>query len=554
MRLCFWLMMVVSLVGRAQHYPQDVFQSPLDIPLILSGTFGELRHNHFHAGVDFKTQGREGLSVRAAAEGYVSRVKVSPVGYGLAVYIDHPNGYTTVYGHLRSFYPELEQYVEQLQQQMESYAIDVYPEPGRLPVAQGQFIGESGNSGSSGGPHLHFEVRDTESEVPLHPLLFGFPVRDDRPPVLQTLYVYEKAAGALRPTRKIMAVEPAGAAYRIRHTSDTLLVTAPRVAFGLYTYDRANGANNRNGIYRLQMHVDDTIHYSFTMDAVPFHESRYINSHIDYCYQRQSRRRIHTCYQQPGNFLSVYDSMRNNGWLHLSPGKAVPVHFTVADPMGNSRALAFRIKYTGTTANTRIGAGEAWAPQHTHRYADSLFTCTLPAWSLYDTLQVSVWQQSTSPPVYAVGEDCVPLHYGIDVALQAAHVPERLRNKAVVIVKREGVDYWQQSFWKGDWLHANSPYFGVYRVGYDTIPPVVSVLRELKAGQRVAFRIRDAGRGIAAYRATVNGQWIKLAYDAKRALLTGRLPQPGKAEAEQIFRLEVSDGCDNLTIVEQPIK
>ena len=148
--------MVVSLVGRAQHYPQDVFQSPLDIPLILSGTFGELRHNHFHAGVDFKTQGREGLSVWAAAEGYVSRVKVSPVGYGLAVYIDHPNGYTTVYGHLRSFYPELEQYVEQLQQQMESYAIDVYPEPGRLPVAQGQFIGESGNSGSSGGPHLHF--------------------------------------------------------------------------------------------------------------------------------------------------------------------------------------------------------------------------------------------------------------------------------------------------------------------------------------------------------------------------------------------------------------
>lgn len=542
-QLWLWGLLFFAASSFAQSYPQDYFESPLNIPLVMSGTFGELRHNHFHAGVDFKTQGREGLPILAAAEGYVSRVKVSPTGYGLAVYIDHPNGYTTVYGHLRSFYPALEKYVSDLQHTLKSYAIDVYPEPGKLTVSQGQSIGEGGNSGSSGGPHLHFEIRDTKSEVPLHPLLFGFNVQDTRAPIMQTLYVYEKQQGSIQPTRKQIGLQQGSTSYELQHTSDTLLVTAPRVAFGLYTYDQANGANNRNGIYSLQLQVEGKPYYGFTMSGVPFDESKYINSHIDYCYQRQSRRRIHTCYREPGNLLSVYDTIINDGWLQLVEGKAQEVHIEVKDPMGNTSSVTFWVKYTGTKPNARIGQGHIWTPQHTQQYQDSLFRATLPAWSLYDTLQVNITQESTSPAIYTVGDDCIPLHYGIDVAIRSA-LAEGLKEKAIIMVEREGRTYPQLGRWQEDWLHANSPYFGRFYVDVDTTAPIITPLRSISPGGQMAFRITDDRTGIQSYTASWGDTWVLLAYDAKRNLLTGQLPTPASGD-EQIFRLAVSDYCNN---------
>lgn len=530
----------------AQPYPQNYFAPPLQIPLVMSGTFGELRHNHFHAGVDFKTQGREGLPILAAAEGYVSRVKVSPTGYGLAIYIDHPNGYTTVYGHLRAFYPELAAYVEEIQYTMESYAIDVYPEPGKFSLRQGQQIGEGGNSGSSGGPHLHFEIRKTQTEVPVHPLLFGFAVLDNRPPVLQTLYIYEKATGSIRPNRKQVQLRYGGGQYHVAHSSDTLLVTSPRIAFGLYTYDQANGANNRNGIYSLQLKVEDQPYFGFTLEGIPFNESKYINSHIDYCYQRESRRRIHTCYLQPGNGLSVYDTVVQEGWVTLAPGEARKVHMAVNDPMGNGSTVTFWVKYTGTLPNARLGKGAIWVPQRTHKYMDSVFQLTLPAWSLYDTLQVNVVQESSGPPVYAVGEDCVPLHYGVEVAIRT-ELPDVLRRKAVLMVEREGLTYPQLGHWKEDWLYAHSPYFGRYYVDLDTVKPKIELLQPIVPGNRLAFRITDDRTGIHGYNATWNGKWVWLAYDAKRNILTGQLPLADEG-AEQIFRLAVSDYCENASV------
>lgn len=564
MRL-FWLVsccLLFVLAVPAQPYPQDYFRAPLTIPLIMSGTYGELRHNHFHAGVDFKTQGREGLPIIASASGYVSRVKVSPRGYGLAVYIDHPNGYTTVYGHLQSFYPALAQYIEALQYTLQSYAVDVYPEPGSFPVVGGQQIGLSGNSGGSAGPHLHFEIRNTESEVPLHPLLFGIDVADAQPPVLHTLYVYEQPVGSILPVRKQMQLQPLSSRiteagintqnYALQYSTDTLLVTSKRVAFGVYTYDRTDKANNKNGIYSLQLAVNDQLHYSFTMDAIPFDEHKYINSHIDYCYQRQSRRRIHACYRSPGNFLSIYDSVRNSGWLTLAEGKATKVTLQATDPMGNTAIIHCWVKYTGTPANARLGKGDYWAPQKTHTYTDSLFSVTLPAWSMYDTLQVNVVQESITPLAYSVGVDCVPLHYGIDIAMKCS-LPSSLKNKAVLLVEREGTTTFRRAYWKDDWLHGNSPYFGRYAVGLDTTAPTVRMQGSLGLGKRIAFYIRDTGIGIADYAAFIGGEWVLLAYDAKRNLLTGQLPVSLNGD-EQLFTLRVSDYCGNTHTFSQTIK
>lgn len=558
--LSCWLPVVSGL--QAQPYPQDYFRSPLTIPLIMSGTYGELRHNHFHAGVDFKTQGREGLPIIASASGYVSRVKVSPRGYGLAVYIDHPNGYTTVYGHLQSFYPALAQYIEALQYTLQSYAVDVYPEPGTFPIAAGQQIGLSGNSGGSAGPHLHFEIRDTESEVPLHPLLFGFDVADAQPPVLHTLYVYEQPVGNILPVSKQMQLQPLSSRitkagtntqqYAIRHGTDTLLVTSKRVAFGVYTFDRADEANNKNGIYSLRLAVNDQLHYGFTMDAIPFDEHKYINSHMDYCYQRQSRRRIHKCYRSPGNFLSIYDTTNNDGWLTLAEGNATKITLLTADPMGNTGITHFWVKYTGTPANARLGKGDYWNPQITHMYTDSLFSATLPAWSLYDTLQVNVVQESIAPLVYSVGVECEPLHYGIDIAMRST-LPAPQREKAVLLVEWEGTTIYRRAYWKDDWLHGHSPYFGRFSVGVDTTAPTVRMQGMLRPGKRIAFTIRDAGIGIADYAAFIGEEWVLLAYDAKRDLLTGQLPASLDGD-EQLFTLRVSDYCGNTYTFTQNIK
>ena len=170
MRLIIIPFLFFISVSMAQNsYPQDYFQSPLEIPLILSGTFAELRSNHFHSGLDIKTQQQSGLKVMAAASGFVSRIKVSHFGYGKALYITHPNGYTTVYAHLQNFNPEIDAYIKHRQYKNESYEIELFPKAGELLVNNGDIVAYSGNTGGSGGPHLHFEIRNKQ-EHPMNPM------------------------------------------------------------------------------------------------------------------------------------------------------------------------------------------------------------------------------------------------------------------------------------------------------------------------------------------------------------------------------------------------
>jgi len=209
----FLMLLLVGASSLAQsNIPKDYFGKPLDIPLILSGSFGELRSNHFHSGLDIKTQQRTGLPVYAPADGYVSRIKVGHYGYGKALYIKHPNGYSTVYAHLERYAGKIQDYVKKQQYRKESYEIELFPKADLLPVYKGDLIGYSGNTGSSGGPHLHFEIRDASSR-PMNPMLFGLDVPDTRRPLLNSVMVYPVGDSAhvdQRRSRKRLKLTPLG--------------------------------------------------------------------------------------------------------------------------------------------------------------------------------------------------------------------------------------------------------------------------------------------------------------------------------------------------------
>jgi len=256
-------LLITTIVGFSQQYPKDYFRSPLEIPLNLSGNFGELRTNHFHAGIDIKTEQREGLNVLAAAEGHISRIKVSSAGYGYALYIDHPNGYTTVYGHLLTYAPKIDEYVKKQQYELESFSVDLYPDRGVLPVTKGEIIGLSGNSGSSGGPHLHFEVRETQTEKLVNPLLFGLDVKDKIPPSVSAVWIVPlNDSSWVNGARLPVALETKAGGLK----STSVPKVFGEVGFAVTTIDMLDGNSNRCGIYRIEFYVDGTQVYGQRMD------------------------------------------------------------------------------------------------------------------------------------------------------------------------------------------------------------------------------------------------------------------------------------------------
>ena len=304
------------------------FISPVDHTIRLAGSFGELRSNHFHAGIDIKSKtGDVGDIVRATASGYVSRIKIQRGGYGQVIYMDHPNGYTSVYAHLKEFADTLQGYIQDKQYANRSYEIDVYPEPNRFTFNQGDVIGLMGNTGRSYGPHLHFEIRDTKTEIPENPYLHGLGPEDDRAPLIYAI----EAHGLDNDFQKIWskAVNASSQSEKSPGPPTIIEIPAWRAGFAVQTFDLMNGASNKNGIYSIEMFVDDSLHFSHIMDRVGFDVSKYINSHIDYERKKKDNRSFTKCYVAPGNKLNFYPTLKNNGLVKLFKEKPRKLEFVV---------------------------------------------------------------------------------------------------------------------------------------------------------------------------------------------------------------------------------
>ncbi|MFL2639347.1 MAG: M23 family metallopeptidase [Flavobacteriaceae bacterium] len=300
------LFFLVPMTNVSQEkYPQNYFTQPLKNELILSGNFGELRSNHFHSGIDIKTQKKQGLNVHSSAEGFISRIKISHGGFGKALYIDHPNGFTTVYGHLKNFNKKIESFIKKIQYQKKSYEIDMYLNKNNLLVEKNEIVAFSGNTGSSTGPHLHFEIRSSKNQKPLNPLLFGFSVDDMRRPEIKSIYLYNNID-----FNNYRSINPNK--LNLKKVNDSIYITNEalvenKFGFGVNIFDRQDLANNKNGVYKILSFVDNNLVSSIKFDGFSFEESILINTLIDYKHYSETKEKIIKLFKTKGNKLSIYD-------------------------------------------------------------------------------------------------------------------------------------------------------------------------------------------------------------------------------------------------------
>ncbi len=549
---------------KAQSYPQGYFRSPLDIPLYLAGNFGELRSNHFHTGLDFKTEGREGLLVFAAADGWVSRIKVSAFGYGNIVYVDHPNGYTTAYAHLSAFNPQIANYTKNKHYQLRSFEIDIPVKRGELPLAQGDILGFSGNSGGSGGPHLHFEIRDTRTELALNPLLFGLPVADNVNPSINNyrLYALSNTSWVDRSRNTTIPVE-GKMGYYLPERKDTTFVWG-EIGFALHATDMLSGSPNKCGVYNIELYVDDSLIHTQRMEKLDFNLGKYINAHTDYLQFKRHHSNIHKCYLEPNNKLPIYPYSKNRGKVIIRDEKAHPVKFYVRDVYGNTSVLHDTIygRYNGKTAPERY---ESYTTEWTwnRRYAPQTpdYGIDFPAENLYRNELVKLFDHGKKEEYYSnlleFGNDDIPVNGSYQVRLAIKDLPDSLSKYAFLAqlnennhVSRVAGTKRENGFMKG-----SAKTFGRFAITLDKNPPSIRPVnieegKSFDILENISFIVTDGMTGIETYQLLIDDQWALITYDAKYHKFTYTIDPDKIFPGPHRLFFTVADGVGNTKTFE----
>jgi len=535
------------------------FRSPVDIPIYLSGTFGEIRGSHFHAGIDIKTYGKQGLNVYSVEDGHISRIKVSSFGYGKALYIEHPNGYTTVYAHLKKFNSRIDNYIKAIQYQKESFEVDEYLDAGEIKVDKGDIIGLSGNSGGSFGPHVHFEVRESQSQIPVNPLAFGIIVIDRIAPVLRDLMIYpmDEKDKQVKPVRE--KVIKKDNSYTLNY--DTIVINSKKIGLGINTFDQMNGAENKNGIYEMKLQVDGKTIYQFVMDRISFSETRYVQAHMDYRSQQEENIKAHRCYQLPGNRLSIYDTISNAGLFSLDEQKTHQVVICIKDFNDNTSILNFCMKLD--LSSTLVNYNDLDFDTVLNYQVDNTFKTDevkvyLPKYTLYDSLYFNYEKLSGEKEdncyssIHQIHHEFEPAHKYFTVSVKPKNLPFALKNKALLVWKDKNAKLKaKDSFWNGAYLSAKTRDFGKYFISIDTIKPKIRPVnihdnKVLTYQSNIKIKISDNLSGITKYRATIDDSWILMEYDAKNSLLTYFFDDRIKPGTHD-FVLMVKDNSNNYS-------
>lgn len=406
--------------------PQNYFSDPLKIPLILSGNFGELRTNHFHAGLDLKTQGRTGVDIHAVAEGYVSRIKISHHGYGKALYIKHPNGYTSVYAHLEKFAPKIEAYVKERQYKKESFTIELFPKKTELIVTQDEIVAISGNTGSSGGPHLHFEIRDAQSR-PMNPLLFGIEIADSRKPLVNNVWLY--------PLSEDAQINGVNKPYRLKLFSidEGILKTKPihasgNIGVGLNTFDQQDGARNKNGVFKINTIVNGSENFELQMKRFSFFETRYLNRMIDYAHFKKNKSRIVKLFIQDNNPLSIYSKTKGNGVITVLDQLSYNINVSVEDFEGNAKQIIIPVegKQVELVKDTlQQNTQYVVSPTESFEYQGQFAKIEIPQKAVYEPVSLEIEELPNNR--LKVHNNTVPLHKYMTVSfsLDGQTVPKQ---------------------------------------------------------------------------------------------------------------------------------
>lgn len=553
-RLFSWICFAV-LTFSIQAQPLG---SPIRHAPVLTGGFGELRPDHFHAGVDLRSKtGRIGDPVLAAGDGYISRVLIQRDGYGRAAYVQHPDGRTTVYAHLSGFMANLNRNIDTIRYTTRQEEIDLVFAPGKYPVKKGQIIGYMGQTGRANGVHLHYEVRDRSGFAALDPLRNGLQVKDQIPPSFTGLKLYALDDKLLPLFESEANPVNRGATYRVK--GDTLLIGAWRVGLGISVEDKVAENRFRTGIQGMQIHIDNDLVYSFAIDQLDFHLNRYINAHLDYGEWVRTGRRFHRCYQIPGNRLPFYPEMKKAGLITLSQKKARKVVVTILDAAGNKRSLLFWIKRSPEMKDPpprlfqyRIPFGESF------KHTDKDITFTIPAGGLYETtfFQFSRQETEAGEVLFQIHHPETPLHQFMNVGLTLSDGALSSNSKWIGVYQMGDQYFSCGGNIVGNNLVFKSRQFGTYQLMVDSVAPLITPLQSTlsRAVGTWSFRIRDNVQAADHIRNLhwmifIDDQWVPGEWSNQDEKLT---ISPGKTlvSTAKKLRLSVRDDRGNVTVWE----
>lgn len=552
---CIIFQLILTPLFAQDNYPDDYFGNPLEIGPILAGTFAELRSNHFHGGLDIKTQQREGLNVLATADGYISRIKISPWGYGKAIYIQHPNGYTTVYGHLRELAPEIEAYVKERQYKKERFAIELFPTADSMKVTKGQLIAYSGNTGGSGGPHLHYEIRDSRQH-PMNPMLFGFNIKDSRKPTVNAVYGYSLTDSSQvnhhnnRVKLKLTKGDDGN------YLSETVYASGV-ISFGVNTYDKQDLSHNKNGVFNIKTYINGKLNYEIDFKKFSFKESRHLNQLIDYEYFKEKKSRIQKLFKNERNPLSIIKNVEDYGQVIINEGEQINYKIVISDFNNNKRTVTIPI--VGEKKKITHFKDKIESPHYI--YADKGITLDdnnkqvyIPKNALYEDTPLLF---ETKGDTIILGDTNIPLHKNITLKFNA----DKFSSEDLSKIYISGLGYNDKPYFyintykKDGKIIGKTKYFGKFTLTSDTEKPTIKPVNTqegkwMTKANFLKMKITDKLSGVDKYRATINGKWALMEYDAKKDLLSYQFSDNIHKSGENKFKLIVIDNVGNNSIFE----
>ena len=516
------LFLLSSIVTHAQYfpskiYPKDYFNNPLGIPIQLSANFGEVRNEHFHMGLDIRTERKENLPVYASAEGYISRIKIEHYGYGRAIYIKHPNGYTTVYAHLNNFFDTLHNFVKAKQYAEQQWEQDFELQPNQFPVHKGQFIAFSGNTGGSQGPHLHFEIRNEKDEN-VNPLLFNLNIEDRIPPIIERLFVYNRNVSTYSAAPAEIDIVKNKDGYG---TKDSIVyVASQRISFGITAQDLTNTSPFKFGIYQAEVWADSTMQFAFRLNDFSYDDSRYVNASIDYVTRYNRGPIIQHLSKLPGNQLNIFSANTGNGIIELNDTLVKQIEIIVKDVAGNASTLFLKVQRRDSfAASVPITNNEVFVPNKPVLFNVQQVQFQFNKVAFYDTVPVNITvKNATDKNNIATKEVTVspqiPVHNNYSISIPLIDMPtDSLKNKWVLLLENKNFSRAKIPVWQNNSATANFDRLGTVSLVLDTLPPLIQPIGwknnfTFNNQTQIIVQVKDVVSSIQHFRAQLDSQWV----------------------------------------------
>lgn len=512
-RIILSILVFLPFLSQAQNYPKNDFRNPLGIPIVLAGNFGECRANHFHSGLDIKTEGKENFPVYAIGDGYVSRIKLQNGGFGHALYIQHTNGYTSLYAHLNDFAPAIQAYMKKAQYSSKKWTVDLYPKPSMFRVKKGDLIAYSGNTGGSTAPHLHLEIRNANGS-PVNPALFGFDIPDNIPPKPYKVAVYNMQRSVYDQSPMLKAITGDNGSYK----ASIVNTDAKNIGIGIDVFDYMNGSNNTLNFYTAELLMDGKTQCKIRLDDISYSITRYMNAYVDYSMKKKSGRWIQLLFRLPGNKLtSIYEQLNSDrGALDISDGNVHDIDIQLIDVFNNETTISFQVQYSGNeVTDNSCNDGKQFQTGRSNSFNHSNIKFTLGAGDLYDDLCFQFSEKRDDKAYsgrYQLHDAAMPVHTYFNLYIKPDKpIPFSLRDKIAMIQYDGEEDDGQGAVFSDGWYKGRIRNFGEYRLVADTQPPTINLLQSkeaLKTSDRISVKVVENITSVDWLVGKIDGSWV----------------------------------------------